>query len=113
MGTPKRIGTDWALNLGYRAVLRIAMALPYERRVRFFGRVVSRIAGLAGWRKRIRDNLALIWPDLPAAEVARLERRRRDRIESTLSTPADAPTGAHAAPCLRAACLCLHRCLGV
>lgn len=66
-------------------LIRLALALPYERRVPLFGWVVSRlVAPLAGWKKRIRDNLALAWPDLPEAEVARLCREVPDNVGRTV-----------------------------
>lgn len=69
---------DWrafSQNLAIRAVLGLALRLPYERRVRFVGWVVSRIvAPMAGWRRRIALNLEHVMPDLPPEEVARLKR---------------------------------------
>ncbi len=56
-------------------VLRLAMALPYQTRVRFIGCLVTSVVSpLAGWRKRIRSNLDLIKPDLSDEEVARIVR---------------------------------------
>ncbi len=76
----KRIA-DHATNAVLRAVIALMRALPYETRVRAFGRFTSTvIAPVAGWRRRIRDNLALVWPDLPDAEVARLVRNVPDMI---------------------------------
>jgi len=47
--------------------------LPYRARLAVGGWLVTRIvAPLAGYRRRIRANLALVWPDLPQAEVDRL-----------------------------------------
>ena len=49
-------------------VIRLALALPYTWRVRFFGWLVQRVIGpVAGYRKRALGNLALIWPELPEA----------------------------------------------
>src|SRR5690606_17911680 len=42
------------------------------------------VAPLAGYRRRIRDNLALILPDLPPAEVERLVRAVPDNVGRTL-----------------------------
>lgn len=77
--------SDRLENYAARAVLGGAMALPYRARVKAVGWVVARIvAPLAGWRKRIRMNLALTHPDMPRAEVARLERAVPDTVGRTL-----------------------------
>lgn len=60
-------------NLALRGVIGGMRLLPYRLRVPFGGWVMRHlIAPLAGWRARVRNNLALIWPDLPPAEVRRL-----------------------------------------
>ena len=60
-------------NAAFRGLIALARMLPYERRVPMAGWVVSRVvAPLAGWRKRVRDNLALTFPDMPSDEVERL-----------------------------------------
>ncbi len=57
----------------FSLVVRLAARLPYARRVALAGRLAAGVlAPLAGWRRRIRANLALVCPDLPRAEVARL-----------------------------------------
>ncbi len=68
-------------DTAFRLLLALAHALPYERRVPAAGWVFSRlIAPLAGWRARVRDNLAQVRPDLPKAEVARLVRAVPDNV---------------------------------
>ncbi|MFD2738838.1 lysophospholipid acyltransferase family protein [Sulfitobacter aestuarii] len=55
------------------AVIRLALALPYRARVGFVGWLVQHVIGpLAGYRRRALDNLALVWPDLPAARRAEI-----------------------------------------
>lgn len=50
------------------AVIRSALALPYETRLRFVGGMMQHVLGpAAGYRKRALDNLAKIRPDLPLA----------------------------------------------
>jgi Kdo2-lipid IVA lauroyltransferase/acyltransferase len=72
-------------TLALRAVIGGALALPYRWRVPVFGWVVARaVAPLAGWPARIRANLALVWPELPAAEVARLCRAVPDSVGRTV-----------------------------
>ncbi|MGR3452661.1 lysophospholipid acyltransferase family protein [Pseudooceanicola sp.] len=81
---PKRIG-DHAINATLLGALGLMRLLPYDTRVRAFGRITSAvIAPLAGWRRRIRANLALAWPDLPAETVERLTRSVPDQIGRTV-----------------------------
>ena len=48
-------------NALLRGVIGLALAMPYRVRVPVFGWVVSRlIAPLAGWSRRVRENLALV-----------------------------------------------------
>lgn len=55
--------------------------LPYRWRVPLAGWVASRvIAPLAGYRKRVRDNLKFACPELPEAEVERLVRAVPDQV---------------------------------
>ncbi len=76
---------DRAISLGACALIGFARALPYRWRVPMVGWVVSRVvAPLAGWRKRVRDNLALTFPDMPEAEVERLVRAVPDNVGRTL-----------------------------
>lgn len=62
-------------NAVFLGVMRVAQALPYPRRIAAMGWFFAHVLGpVAGWRKRIRTNLAMARPDLPPAEVRRLER---------------------------------------
>ncbi len=71
----------YATNLALRGLIGTALLLPYRWRVPFTGWAVSRlVAPVAGWGQRVRDNLALILPDLPPAEVARLARAVPDNV---------------------------------
>jgi len=75
-----------AENAVFRALLAVLRLLPYRRRVAFMGWVMSAVvAPVAGWRRRIRDNLAYAWPDLPEAEVARLVRAVPDNMGRTIA----------------------------
>ena len=61
------------------APIRLARVLPYRWRIPFAGWLTSRVlAPLAGYRKRVRENLAFVRPDLKPAEVERLARRVPD-----------------------------------
>jgi Kdo2-lipid IVA lauroyltransferase/acyltransferase len=68
-----------------RALIWMLLCLPYRLRVPLCGWVMARlIAPIAGYRRRVRDNLALILPDLPASEVARLMRAVPDNVGRTI-----------------------------
>lgn len=76
---------DLALDLIYRAILRGALALPYRRRVPLMGWAMrAAIAPVAGYRRRVRENLALVLPDLPAREARRMERAVPDNVGRAL-----------------------------
>ncbi|PSL19442.1 lysophospholipid acyltransferase family protein [Shimia abyssi] len=62
-------------DLFFRGFLRMMLALPLETRLHLTGKLTSNIlAPLTGSRRRIRNNLALAMPELPADEVKRLTR---------------------------------------
>jgi len=68
-----------------RGLIAVLLVLPYRLRVPLCGWVMARvIAPLAGYDRRIRDNLALILPDLPKPEVRRLCVRVPDNVGRTL-----------------------------
>ena len=74
-----------AQTLVVRGLIGLALALPYRVRVPLFGWIVARLVSpLARWPARIRANLALAWPDLPAAEVERLCRAVPDSVGRTV-----------------------------
>lgn len=75
----------WLSNLAVRAMLGGALALPYGARVRLMGWLAARvIAPLAGYTKRVRANLDLVFPDLPEAEKRRLIRAVPNNVGRTL-----------------------------
>lgn len=68
-----------------RGLIGGLLALPYRWRVPLTGWVMSRIvAPIAGYDRRIRENLALVMPDLPEAEVRRMVRAVPDNAGRTL-----------------------------
>lgn len=68
--------SDYVQNIILRAVLDSVMVLPFAWRLKTIGFFTSRIIGpLVGYNARVRDNLALIFPDLPSRDVRRLMRR--------------------------------------
>ncbi|OYX44388.1 MAG: lauroyl acyltransferase [Rhodobacterales bacterium 32-67-9] len=76
---------DRLTNAAARVLIGLARALPYKARVPVAGWIVSRlVAPVAGWRRRIRANLAIARPDLPRAEVERLVRAVPDNVGRTM-----------------------------
>jgi Kdo2-lipid IVA lauroyltransferase/acyltransferase len=59
-------------NLFMRGLIGLIRLIPYRWRVPAMGWLVSGLAPLAGFDKRIRSNLKLALPDLPKAEIKRL-----------------------------------------
>ena len=80
-----RIGA-WITDRLIRAALWLVLSLPFDARRSLAAALMTRIvAPLAGWPARIRENLALVRPDLPEAEVARLVRDVPRSIGRTLA----------------------------
>lgn len=78
--------TDRISNTAFRALMSFARMLPYEKRIPMMGWVVSRlVAPVTGWRNRIRENLRLTCPDLPAQEVERLVYAVPDRVGRSIA----------------------------
>ena len=67
-------------DAGLAAGLGLLRGLPYAARVRLAGRAMVALSGPLGLRARVRENLAHVLPDLPATEVAALERAVPDTI---------------------------------
>jgi KDO2-lipid IV(A) lauroyltransferase len=81
----KRSASEWWIDRALRAAMWLAMRLPYKTRVRGFGWLMSRVvAPLAGWNKRVRENLAYVCPDLDPQEVDRLCRGVTDNAGRTM-----------------------------
>jgi KDO2-lipid IV(A) lauroyltransferase len=74
VATPDRPSMQHRVEDRFAALLLgSALALPYAWRVPFMGWFMSRVlAPTIGYRKRIRNNLAHVCPELSANEVARL-----------------------------------------
>lgn len=81
----QRGAKEFVINLMIRGIIGLALLLPYTRRVPLAGWVVSRIvAPIAGYRRRVRENLAYVCPELPKSEVERLARAVPDNAGRTL-----------------------------
>ncbi|MBR9765101.1 MAG: lysophospholipid acyltransferase family protein [Rhodobacteraceae bacterium] len=79
-----RLG-QYAVNLALGGMVRLGLALPYRWRVALVGWLVSRVvAPLAGYNRRIRENLALVHPQMPPEEVRRMQRAVTDNAGRTL-----------------------------
>ncbi|MCZ8335609.1 MAG: lysophospholipid acyltransferase family protein [Rhodobacteraceae bacterium] len=77
---------DWVTDRLIRGALWLLLRLPFDARRRVAAALLAHVvAPLAGWRARIRDNLALVRPDLPEADRARLEREVPRSIGRTLA----------------------------
>lgn len=67
--------TDRLASGAFLTIMSAAKLLPYEARIRTVGWIFGHVVGpLAGWRRRIRENLVLARPDLKAAEIRFLEK---------------------------------------
>lgn len=76
----------YAQNLAVTLVIRALGLLPYAQRVAASGWVMRNPVGwISGYRRRIKDNLALIWPDLAPAPAAALTRDVLDNMGRTLA----------------------------
>lgn len=58
----------WLTDRLTRAMIGLMLALPYGWRVPLMGRLMRHVVGpLTGYRARALENLAMIWPEMPAA----------------------------------------------
>jgi KDO2-lipid IV(A) lauroyltransferase len=81
----RKTPSDYMANLAILSILGIARAIPYRARVPMVGWIVSRLVSpIAGYSKRVRENLNLIFPDMPEAEVERLVKAVPDNAGRTL-----------------------------
>lgn len=79
-----RIG-QYVVNLALGGAVRLALAMPYRWRVPFVGWLVSDIvAPLAGWPKRVRDNLDRVWPGLSEERIKSIVRGASNNAGRTL-----------------------------
>jgi Kdo2-lipid IVA lauroyltransferase/acyltransferase len=75
----------WLQDRVIRALIWCLLRLPYALRVRLCGWVMARIiAPIAGYRARVRENLALVLPDMPAPEVERMTRAVPNNVGRTV-----------------------------
>jgi Kdo2-lipid IVA lauroyltransferase/acyltransferase len=75
----------WLQDRALRGLIWLLLRLPYRWRVPLCGWVIAHVvAPVAGYRQRVRDNLALVLPDLPADEVERIARAVPDNVGRTV-----------------------------
>lgn len=75
----------WLQDRALRSLIWLLLRLPYRWRVPLCGWVLARvIAPLAGYRARVRENLALVLPSLPRDEVERIARAVPDNVGRTV-----------------------------
>lgn len=68
-----------------RAIIGLALALPYATRVRFTGWVVARIIGhLAPYHRRARAHLRMVYPDKTDAELKHIATACLNNVGRTL-----------------------------
>lgn len=113
--SPEGTTADWLADRALRGLIAVALRLPYERRVALLGTTLRKVLGpLAGYRKRAEDNLALIYPQMPAAERRQIANDCCDNFGRTLienyswrefghRLAQTLPTGAGLAPLAQAA----------
>lgn len=77
--------SHWLQDRVLRGLIWGLLRLPYSVRVPLCGWIMAQIiAPLAGYRKRVRENLAKILPDLPESEVHRLTRAVPNNVGRTV-----------------------------
>ncbi len=75
----------WLQNLFLRGLFGALLALPYRQRIPLAGwSVAYLVAPVAGYRRRVRENLARIWPEMPPAQRKRLETEVPANVGRTL-----------------------------
>jgi KDO2-lipid IV(A) lauroyltransferase len=75
----------WLQDRLVRGLIWLLLRLPYRWRVPICGWVLAHvIAPVAGYRRRVEQNLALVLPDLPAEEVRRIARAVPDNVGRTV-----------------------------
>ncbi|MDR0810558.1 MAG: lauroyl acyltransferase [Gemmobacter sp.] len=75
----------WLQNLVLRGLIGALLLLPYRWRVPLCGWIFAHlIAPIAGYTRRIRDNLTRIFPDMPGEEVRHMLRAVPDNVGRTV-----------------------------
>ena len=84
-GSMKQVG-PWLVDRLIRGAIWVMLRLPFDARRALAAFLMTWVvAPLGGWRRRIRENLSLVRPDLPEAEIRRMERAVPRSIGRTLA----------------------------
>lgn len=85
-GTPPSANyTDWLTDRVLRGLLSTVMRLPFEKRVRAMGLIMSHgIGPLTGYRKRAETHLSLGYPDYSTVKIRHLATAVCDNFGRTL-----------------------------
>ena len=84
--TRSTLAIDWLSDRAIRAAIGLMRILPFDMRRELAAFLMTRIVSpLGGFRRRIRENLALVRPDLSPADIRRLERAVPRSIGRTLA----------------------------
>ncbi|MCY4305107.1 MAG: lysophospholipid acyltransferase family protein [Aestuariivita sp.] len=76
----KKIG-EWLQFTLFFIVLKLLSLLPYRTRVSTFGWLTEHLIGpIVGWRRRIKENFAYIFPSLPQTTVQLNSRKTENNI---------------------------------
>ncbi|MEJ6397999.1 lysophospholipid acyltransferase family protein [Yoonia sp. 208BN28-4] len=76
---------DWAADKVLRALIGSAMRMPYDKRVPFMGAVLRRVIGpLAGYRRRAKQNLQMVYPRMTTPARRELADQVCDNFGRTL-----------------------------
>ena len=80
------LASDWLADRAIRGALWVVLRLPFDTRRALAAALMTRIvAPLAGYRRRIRENRALVRPDLAPADIRLLEREVPRAMGRTLA----------------------------
>ncbi len=76
---------DWIANIIARSVILVALALPHKMRLRWFGWMVAKlVAPIAGFKKRVGENLDLVMPELSEVERSAIYRGTAENAGRTM-----------------------------
>jgi len=75
---------DWLVDAAFRVAISALKRLPYETRLAVMSWFTRSVIGpLSGYRRRILDNLAMIYPDMPPYTRQRIAAEVLDNVGRT------------------------------
>ncbi|OAN77114.1 hypothetical protein A8B78_14755 [Jannaschia sp. EhC01] len=81
MSTPGRTPSDWIIDRLWRGLIWVALRLPHRVRVAVMGWLFRTVVGpLTGRKRQAEKNLAMVCPDMPAAQRAQITRAVLDNV---------------------------------